>query len=209
MESATHTACSLTVSGPAGPTLVERSTEGASPDIDAQILDAARLGDAASIERFVRHYERSVFAFLSRSLGRGPHIDDLAQEVFLRVLRALPQFEKREAKVSTWIFQIAVRLIQDQRKKPKRNFVLVNEEICDARPDPEQSCARRRLLTRIEILVEELPPEQRMALVLFEFHGMSHAEVGQVMNVGVPTVKTRLHRARTFLRQAMTEGKEG
>jgi RNA polymerase sigma-70 factor (ECF subfamily) len=127
----------------------------------------------------------------------------------LRVLRALPQFEKREAKVSTWIFQIAVRLIQDQKKKPHRNFVSMTDDLGDARLDPEQSCARRRLLSRIELLVEELPPEQRMALVLIEFHGMSHAEVAQVMNVGPATVKTRLFRARAFLRQALAQGEEG
>jgi RNA polymerase sigma-70 factor (ECF subfamily) len=178
-------------------------------DVAPDVLQAARKGDPAAMEHFVRHYERPVFAFLSRSLGRGPHIDDLAQEVFLRVFRALPEFEKREAKVSTWIFQIAVRLIQDQKKKPQRMFVAATEELGDEKPDPEQSCARRRLLSRIEMLVEELPPEQRIALVLIEFHGMSHAEVAEVTGVGLATVKTRLHRARTFLRGAIASGREG
>lgn len=181
----------------------------ASGDIASDILEAARRGEPAAMEQFVRHYERAVFAFLSRSLGRGPHIDDLAQEVFLRVFRALPEFEKREAKVSTWIFQIAVRLIQDQKKKPQRNFVTATDELGDAQPDPEQSCARRRLLSRVEMLVEDLPHEQRVALVLIEFHGMSHTEVAEVTNVGVATVKTRLHRARAFLRAAIAQGKEG
>lgn len=189
--------------------MVAQRTEVPSGDIDTRTLDAARGGDPAAIEEFVRYFEAPVFAFLSRSMGRGPHIEDLAQEVFMRVLRALPQFEKREAKVSTWIFQIAVRLIQDQRKRPHRTFVSVHDDIGDDRPDPEQSYARRRLLSKIEILVEELPPEQRMALVLIEFHGMSHTEVGDVMNVSPATVKTRLHRARLFLRRAMAQGKEG
>ncbi len=159
--------------------------------------------------RIYLYYQSSVFAFLSRSVGRGPHVEDLAQEVFLRVLRALPQFEKRDSKISTWIFQIAVRLVQDQKKKPHRAFVMLTDDIFDERGNPEHSCARRRLLTRVERLVEELPREQRMALVLTEFHGRSHAEVAVIMNVSQATVKTRIHRAKTFLRQALPREKGG
>jgi RNA polymerase sigma-70 factor (ECF subfamily) len=180
----------------------ERPRRGAGQpcDVDLSTLGAAQAGDAAAIERFVLHYQGPVFAFLSRSVGRGPHVEDLAQEVFLRVIRALPQFVKAEAKVSTWIFQIAVRLIQDQRKRPARILVPVPFDLHDRGQDPEASCARRRALSRIEILVEQLPEEQRMALVLLEFHGLTHDEVAHIMNCGVSTVKTRLHRAKQFLR---------
>lgn len=178
-------------------------------DIDPWTLRAAQTGDPRATERFIRHYQTAVFAFISRSMGRGSHVDDLAQEVFLRVIRALPQFERREAKVSTWIFQIAVRLIQDQRRKPRRDFVAITEELGDGRQNPEQSCARRRLLSRVEMLAERMPAEQRMTLVLSEFHGMSHAEVAEVMNVSPKTVKTRLHRARTFLRESISDERGG
>lgn len=208
MENASCAPRLSTAPGPVSSSLGTRRAE-AARDVAPEILEAARSGDVAAMELFVRHYERAVFGFLSRSLGRGPHIDDLAQEVFLRVFRALPEFEKRQAKVSTWIFQIAVRLIQDQKKKPKRTYVTATDELGATQPDPEQNCAQRRLLSRIEMLVEELPAEQRVALVLIEFHGMSHAEVAEVTNVGIATVKTRLHRARTFLRGALASGREG
>lgn len=174
-------------------------------DIDAPTLAGAMSGDRAAIERFVRHYQGPVFAFLSRSAGRGPHVEDLAQEVFLRVLRALPQFVKSEAKVSTWIFQIAVRLLQDQRKRPQRVLVPVTDDLRDGQNDPEESCARRRMIHRIELLGERLPEEQRMALVLTEFHGFSHDEVAEVLGCRVATIKTRLHRARAFLREGMKQ----
>ncbi len=172
-------------------------------DVDPWTLRAAQSGDPRATELFVRHYQTAVFAFISRSVGRGSHVEDLAQEVFLRVIRALPRFERREAKVSTWIFQIAVRLIQDQKRRRHRDFVPITEELGDGRPSPEQSCARRRLLSRVETLVERLPPDQRITLVLSEFHDMSHAEIAEAMNVSPKTVKTRLHRARTFLRESV------
>jgi RNA polymerase sigma-70 factor (ECF subfamily) len=174
-------------------------------DIDSAILKAAQAGDPRAIEEFVLHYQRPVFAFLSRSAGSGPHVEDLSQEVFLRALRALPQFIKSDAKISTWLFQIAVRLLQDRRKRPMRVLVGLPETLRDDREDPEETCSRRRVLRRIEALAKELPEEQRMALVLIEFHGLSHEEVAEIMGSGVGTVKTRLHRARQFLRDGIAK----
>src|SRR5690349_11804191 len=95
-------------------------TQTAPGEIDAITLRDAQRGDPRAIERFIRHYERTIFAFLSRSLGRGPDIEDLAQEVFVRAYRALPRFEQRaEARTSTWLLQIAVRLVMDARKRKR------------------------------------------------------------------------------------------
>lgn len=174
-------------------------------DIDGETLAAAQSGNAQAIERFVRHYQGPVFAFLSRCAGRGPHVEDLAQEVFLRTLRALPQFVKSEAKISTWIFQIAVRLLQDRRKRPTHVLVSIPETLSDTRDNPEETCAHRRSLRQIETLAEQLPEEQRLVLVLIEFHGASHEEVAEVMHSNIATVKTRLHRARRFLREGIAK----
>src|SRR5262249_59549700 len=87
-------------------------------ELDAETLLAAQRGDRAALERFVRHYQAPVFAFLSRLTGRGPHVEDLAQEVFLRAYRALPRFELRaDVRISTWLLGIAFRLVQDERKR--------------------------------------------------------------------------------------------
>src|SRR4051812_16407056 len=83
----------------------------ASRDIDGITLRACRAGDPGAMRSFIRWYERLVFAFLSRSLGGGPHVEDLAQEVFLRAARALPDFEvDGPARVSTWLLTIATRV---------------------------------------------------------------------------------------------------
>jgi RNA polymerase sigma-70 factor (ECF subfamily) len=172
-------------------------------ELDEVLLQRAKAGDAAALEAFVRHYQHRVFAFLSRSVGHGPHVDDLAQEVFLRAVRALARFRTGEAKVSTWLFQIAVRLLQDARRKGRPTPLPVSEELRDDRSSPEENTAHRRALLRVEEAAQQLPEEQRLALVLYEFHGLTHEEIGHATQAPQTTVKTRIHRARKFLREAL------
>ncbi len=172
-------------------------------EVDESILIAAQRGEREALERFILHYQDRVFAFISRATGAGSHVEDLAQEVFLRVFRALPQFVRREAKVSTWIFQIAVRLIQDRRKRYRPQLVAVNDQLAENHASPETNVENRQQLSRLERFAAELPEEQRLALVLMEFHGLPHDEIARVMGCEVATVKTRVHRARTFLRKRM------
>lgn len=173
------------------------------PEVDDAVLRRAQAGDRAALQEFVRHYEGRVFAFLSRATGAGSHVDDLAQEVFLRAFRALPRFEKRDAKVSTWIFRIAVRLIQDHGRRNKFGLLLSSEDLRDGSESPEDLCARRADLTRIEQAAARLPEDQRVAFVLFEFHDQSHEEIAKATGAPIATVKTRIHRARRFLRVAL------
>jgi RNA polymerase sigma-70 factor (ECF subfamily) len=156
----------------------------------------------------VLHYQARVFAFLARSSAGDPQVEDMAQEVFLRAIRALPDFTPDRAKVSTWLFQIAVRLLQDRRKKPRRHMVPVSDEIRDERLGPEETYARRRTLERIQAAARQLPEEQRVALVLFEFHNLSHEEIAQATGVAAATVKTRVFRARKFLKEALKKSQE-
>lgn len=174
-------------------------------EIAPELLHSARHGDPAAMHAFIRMYERRVFAFLSRATGHGAHVEDLAQEVFLRVFSALPRFELGRAKVSTWILQIAVRLTQDRKKRVQPVWVHETDELREERVSPEEQCQRRRALSRVERAVEQLPGEQRVTLVLFEFHGLSHQEIAEATGTPVSTIKTRLHRARSTLRAKLSE----
>src|SRR5579859_5748235 len=90
----------------------------ASIELDAATLEGCRARDPEALRRFVVRYQRMVFAFFSRTLGSGPHVEDLAQETFLRAFRALPRFDVTgPARPSTWLLTIATRLVQDERRK--------------------------------------------------------------------------------------------
>src|SRR3954468_587929 len=98
-----------------------RSSEASSPaPLDASVLVRCRAQDPIAFRAFVVRYERMVFALLSRMLGHGPEVEDLAQETFVRAYRAFPEFDLAgPAKPSTWLLTIATRLALDARKKKR------------------------------------------------------------------------------------------
>ncbi|NLE85352.1 MAG: sigma-70 family RNA polymerase sigma factor [Myxococcales bacterium] len=176
----------------------------AGSEVDPATLARAQQGDATAVERFVRHYERPVFAFLSRMAGRGPHVEDLAQEVFLRAYRALPNFERREnTRVSTWLFSIAWRLCIDRSRKPRPPLLSVESVPLRSAACPDQDHRRSRIASALELAVGELPREQRAAFLLAECHGLTTAEIAQVTDTTRATVKTRLFRARARLKRSL------
>jgi len=169
--------------------------------------DLSRLiaQDPLAFRAFVVKHQRAVFALLSRIVGRGPHVEDLAQETFLRAFRALPTFDPTgTAKVSTWLLTIATRLALDERRR-KRPVAADGHD-----PDttsgggtPFQDRARAELRDAIERAARALPDDQCAALVLAEWHGLSLAEVGEVLGVPEATIKTRVFRAREKMRESL------
>ena len=154
---------------------------------------------------FVVRYERPVFALLSRMLGRGAHVEDLAQETFLRAYRAFPNFNLDDAtKPSTWLLTIATRLALDVRKK--KGFPPAAMDAADrvvGPGTPEASLARAELGRAIEAAAAKLSDDQHAAFVLAEFHDMSLAEIAQVLGTPENTVKTRIFRAREHMRASL------
>jgi RNA polymerase sigma-70 factor (ECF subfamily) len=156
---------------------------------------------------FVVRYERMVFALLSRMLGRGPEVEDLAQEAFVRAYRAFPDFDPDgPAKVSTWLLTIATRLALDARKKKKLPSASIEHAVGAATGStPELSLERRELGRAIADAADALPDDQRAALVLAELHGLSISEIAQALDIPENTAKTRLFRAREKMREALAD----
>lgn len=174
-------------------------------EIDAETLALCRQGDRHALKRFVLKYQHGVLAFLSRMTGRGPHVEDLGQEVFLRAYRALPRLELRAGvRLSTWLLKIAVRLVLDERKKPRLAVVSLVESAAAEQAAPEQRSPeserrQRELLEAFERAAAQLPEQQRAIFVLAQFHDLSMAEIAELCGAPENTVKTRLHRAREKL----------
>lgn len=154
---------------------------------------------------FVVRYERMVFALLSRMMGRRPEVEDLAQETFVRAYRAFPDFDVNgAAKPSTWLLTIATRLALDAQKKKKFEGASVDDLAHAASgPTPELSLERRQLGRAIAEAAHRLPDDQRAALVLAEFHGLSIVEIAEALQIPENTAKTRLFRAREKMRESL------
>jgi RNA polymerase sigma-70 factor (ECF subfamily) len=184
------------------------------PELDELTLLRAQRGDRAAQAALIEQYQRAVFALLSRMLGhQRALVEDLAQETFLRVLRALPGFDAQgPARLCTWILTIATRLALDQVRRSAR---WTREDAAEAGgaplplPRPDQDAHRRAIGAELVRAVEELPPPFRAAFLLREAHGLSYDQIAEALEIDVGTVKSRLARARATLQEALAKLHDG
>jgi RNA polymerase sigma-70 factor (ECF subfamily) len=174
-------------------------------ELDDVTLARAKRGDDDACRALVERYQRPVFAVLRRMLGGPPElVEDLAQETFLRVFRALPDFKVNgPAKLSSWILTIASRLAIDTlRKRPREPEALEHDDL-PSTLSSDLSARRRELASAIEKAARHLTPEQRLVFVLSVCEGKPHDEIAAICDVDVGTVKSRLSRARATLREQL------
>ena len=175
-------------------------------ELDDATLRRAVGGEQAATRRLVELYQVRVFALVSRMLsGRGrATIEDIAQETFLAVFRRLAQFDTRgSAKLSTWILTIAARRAIDELRKQRPVLLAEPERASESRADDRTQ--RRELAAVIEAALRELSPELRAAFLLREYHGLDYAEIARALQIDLGTVKSRLSRARSGLRERLAE----
>ena len=134
---------------------------------------------------------------------------DTTQEIFLRVWKGLPGF-RGEAKLSTWVFQIAWNYLRAHRRKTGRALHIVGEDMNgaqkmvesarDSGPDPERRAQASELLGRVEGALHELPEHYRVVVWLRDGEDLSYQEIADTLDVPIGTVRSRLARAREALR---------
>jgi RNA polymerase sigma-70 factor (ECF subfamily) len=169
--------------------------------LDELTLRRAQRGDERAWRDLIERYQGAVHALVWRLLaGRARHrTEDLVQETFVRVLRALPRFDPGgPATLSTWILTIATRLVLNELRRPAMQ-PLADEPLGTERTD--LSAERRRLAAAIADGMARLPEAQRAVLVLREFHDLDYAEIADALELDVGTVKSRLSRARAAMRE--------
>lgn len=168
--------------------------------LDELTLRRAQRGDERAWRDLVERYQQPIHALIWRLLaGRARHrVEDLVQETFVRVLRALPAFDLAgPASLSTWMLTIATRLALNDLRRPEHGSIEVEPIANERTDDPVE---RRRLGAAIATGVAALPDAQRAVLVLREYHDLDYQEIADVLELDLGTVKSRLARARTALR---------
>lgn len=191
---------------PTAPTHGHASGRGPHPE-EAALVARATAGDPVACRALVERHERAVFAQLRGILGpcgKGAAVEDLAQDTFLRAFRALPRYAADgRAKFSTWLVTIATRLALNELRR--RAWVVqpvdtVIDDFADARDPTKQS----QIVGRgVAAAIESLSPPLRAAFLLREIHGLDYAEIAEVLEIDLGTVKSRLNRARIRLREAL------
>jgi RNA polymerase sigma-70 factor, ECF subfamily len=176
---------------------------------DEELVARSKTGDTESFNQLVRRWERPIFALAYRTLGREEDARDITQETFLRAFRALPGF-KGDAKFSSWLYRIALNLCRDWMRRDRRTPLVavpegVEVEQLAAEQGPiasvEDLAARAELTREVAKVMALLPDEQRQAIVLKEYHGLTFQEIADLMKCPLSTVKTRVYQGLTTLRK--------
>jgi RNA polymerase sigma-70 factor (ECF subfamily) len=176
---------------------------------DEELVARSRGGDLESFNQLILRWERPIYALAYRVIGREEEARDVCQEAFLRAFRALPGF-KGQAKFSSWLYRITLNLCRDWIRRHRRAPVSQMPEDTDpmelaAEVGPvetiEDLAARRELTVVVERAMELLPEEQRTAIILKEYHGLTFQEIADLQGCPLSTVKTRLYQGLTVLRR--------
>lgn len=173
---------------------------------ERELVRMAQSGTEAAFEELVRRHQQRVFALVGGILRRQEDVEDVAQQVFLKVFLSLRKFDQRAA-FSTWLYRITINECWDYlRKKKVRPLVYesdLSEEqvscldgIASSGRPPEAPNDRAEAKQMLEHLLEKLSEQDRQLLVLKEMQGFSVQELAEILNLNVNTVKVRLFRAR-------------
>jgi RNA polymerase sigma-70 factor (ECF subfamily) len=186
--------------------------------IEARFIERLRARDERAFNELVKQYERRVFGLLLRLIGRRDEAEDLAQEVFVQVFKAIGGF-RGEAKLSTWIFRIAVNLSKNRTKYLARRRIDSQDHFDGVGDDvplhgakdanmaviarPDELLSGIELEAIVERSIAELEPEFREVLILRDVEDMSYEEIAEITGLADGTVKSRIHRARLQLKEAV------
>lgn len=195
------------------------------PELSNDFLDKARSGDEKAFAKIVRHYEDMVYGFSFKVCRDKQYAEETLQDTFVNVYRKLKQFDGK-SKFSTWLYSIVTNncLMKRRRRKLEKDSVSI-DEVTDPRrqidpwPDhedrqlaiqswrnsPLEEAMSRELRERLDDAILKLPVDYRLVFILRDIEDKSAEETATIMKLTVPAVKSRLRRARIFLREQLNE----
>ncbi len=182
------------------PNAMERARE-------VEVIGRAQRGDAGSTHALIDAHKDRLHAFVWRMVRNHHDAEELCQDTFLKAFAALDSFNRR-FRFSTWLFTIAYRLCLNQLRRKRSltgemDFSLISTGESDVSEHAAQSEEAARLKRLIWQAVDELSVSQRATVLLFYRQEQSCAEIAQVLQLPVSTVKSHLHRARARLREVL------
>jgi RNA polymerase sigma-70 factor (ECF subfamily) len=173
---------------------------------DEELIEACRDGETSAFDVLVDRWEDKIRGAAWRVLGSEEEARDVAQEAFLKAYRGLDGF-KRQARFSSWLYQIALNLCRDRLRRRKTRASVSLEELeesgpvlVEPRPGAHEIAVSNDLAGAVRRAVAGLPEEQREVVILKEYEGLTFLEIAQALDVPVSTVKTRLYRGLGQLR---------
>jgi len=186
---------------------------------DDELVQRAQEDDYGSFEELVRRYEKKIYGHTIRMLGNPEDAEDVLQETFLNAFRALRSF-RGDSSFSTWIYRIATNNALMKIRKSGRTYTQVEEEIPPPemmrdRPyswferNPREAFQEKELMDALNRAVNDLPEKYRAIFLLRDVEGFSTQRAAEVLEISESAAKSRLHRARMYLREFLEKALDG
>lgn len=184
---------------------------------DADLIRRCRTGDPRAFRELVRRYERPVFSVLMRVVRRPEDAEDLAQETFVRVYRALDRYDPSRP-FTAWLFTIASRLAIDHLRRKRLPTMSLSQsdagsseertiDVEDPGPRPDEVTSHREEEVQAQNLIDSLPEHYRIVVMLRHQQDLSYEEIAEALQLPLGTVKARIHRARALLKDRIEENR--
>lgn len=179
---------------------------------EKELVRKSKNGDLEAFERLIMAYEKKIFNIAYRMTGNSEDAADIAQEVCIKIYKSIGNF-KENSSFGTWVYRITSNVCIDEIRKRKNSTVSLNvkneddEEFERAIENkdrlPDEIVEGREALNAIKKCILELTPEQRMVIILRDVRGHSYEEISSMLNINIGTLKSRLNRARSLLKDKL------
>lgn len=186
---------------------------------DEELVVRSQNGDIDAFEELVNRYERKIYTVAYRLINNPDDASDLTQEAFLKAFQGIKSF-RGEASFLTWMCRIVTNVCRDELRKRYRKPVdrledkitldegEVTRQVSSHDPGPEELYEKKELQERLQDLIATLSPEFRLALVLRDIQGFSYEEIAKHLDCSLGTVKSRINRARNYLKEKLILDRE-
>lgn len=177
-------------------------------DPDTALMVAFQQGEEAAFEQILDKYHKVIVNFIYKIVNNRAEAEELAQDVFLRIYRARHSYEPR-ARFSAWMYRIATNVglkaaYRNRRSPfgfgPDTRYESTGKEGRTREPDAEQKLVESEMARVVRQIIRGLPKNEKIAIILRRYEGLSYKEIADVMNCTEPAVKTYLHRGKLRLR---------
>ncbi len=175
------------------------------------LINEAKAGDRKALSELVKRYEKTIYNFAFKVCRDPDRAENSMQETFLSMVKSLNQFDGK-SKLSTWLYRIVTNHCLMQLRKKKHPSISIDDDevfedlyLSDTNTLPNLSIENEELKKILDESIKKLSPEYRIVFLLRDVEGLSTEETGKITELSVPAVKSRLHRARAFLRNEISK----
>jgi RNA polymerase sigma-70 factor (ECF subfamily) len=188
-------------------------------DLEKLLVKKSQSGDVESFELLISSYDKRAYNIAYRIMGNEEDAKDMAQEALLRVFRSIKDF-KGQSSFSTWLYRIVTNVCLDElRRRKNEKYVSMDStiqtedgelhmELCSDKETPESAYERTEQKELIMNAIRNLNEEYRSVIVLRDIQGFSYEEISSMLDCSLGTVKSRINRARTMLRERLKPSME-